>query len=424
MAGEDRKAAILRRARLAGRYRAVRRRSTSYSLDERLARRAAKSAQQLIGDTRSDVSDSASAKNAGVMAGIAGLTAVGTVAGVSTVRALRNKSYIEDAYVGEDFTLLDADRGCVVNTEDGVPLVVREVGPVTAPLTVVFAHGLCLRMGSFHFQRAALEQQWGTGVRMVFYDQRGHGQSGSAPISTYTVAQLGRDLETIVQVMVPSGPVVLVGHSMGGMTVLAHAHHFPQRYGDRIVGAVLISSAVKGLPRSPLGEILQNPALEALRFTARYFPQLAHRTRGAVRSALRPILRTISFGTDEVSPSLAQFSETMIHDTEIATLVEFLHALETHDESAALPTLATIPTVIACGDRDVLTPVVHSREIAAALPNSELIIVAGAGHLVQMEQPEVINEALVRLVQRVAPASMIQSPSSKTSPSSKIADCS
>ncbi|WP_099246929.1 alpha/beta fold hydrolase [Mycobacterium sp. shizuoka-1] len=338
---------------------------------------------------------------------MAGLGAVGTVAGLSAARAFAHRSYIEDAYQGEDFALLDADRGCVVTTADGIPLVVREVGPITAPLTVVFAHGFCLRMGSFHFQRAALAQRWGDQVRMVFYDQRGHGQSGPAPVDTYTVPQLGQDLETILQVMVPRGPVVLVGHSMGGMTVLSHARQFPERYGRRIVGAALISSASEGLSRSPLGEILQNPALEAVRFAARYAPKLVHRTRGAARSALRPILRAASYGDDHMSPRVVAFSEEMIHDTPIATLVEFLHALEVHDESAALPVLARIPTLIACGDHDVLTPVKHSEEMAAVLPNSELLIVGGAGHLVQLEVPDLINDALVRLVERATPSKLV-----------------
>ncbi|TGD86882.1 alpha/beta hydrolase [Mycolicibacterium sp. CH28] len=338
---------------------------------------------------------------------MAGLGAVGTVAGLSAARAFGHRSYIEDAYRGEDFALLDADRGCVVTTPDGIPLVVREVGPITAPLTVVFAHGFCLRMGSFHFQRAALADRWGDQVRMVFYDQRGHGQSGAGPVDTYTVPQLGQDLETILQVMVPRGPVVLVGHSMGGMTVLSHARQFPRQYGTRIVGAALISSAAEGLPRSPLGEILQNPALEAVRFAARYAPRMIHRTRGAARSVLRPILRTASYGNDHMSPSVVAFSEDMIHGTPIATLVEFLHALEVHDESAALPVLARIPTMIACGDHDVLTPVVHSEEMAAVLPDSELVIVPGAGHLVQLEQPEVINDALVRLVERATPSKLV-----------------
>ena len=73
---------------------------------------------------------------------------------------------------------LDGDRSYLVTTPDGVPLAVREVGPADAPLTVVFAHGFCLRMGAFHFQRMRLSEQWGPQVRMVFYDQRGHGRSG------------------------------------------------------------------------------------------------------------------------------------------------------------------------------------------------------------------------------------------------------
>ena len=86
----------------------------------------------------------------------------------------------------------------MVTTPDGVALAVREVGPEDARLTVVFAHGFCLRMGAFYFQRVRLAEQWGPQVRMVFYDQRGHGQSGEAPPETYTVTQLGQDLETVL----------------------------------------------------------------------------------------------------------------------------------------------------------------------------------------------------------------------------------
>lgn len=391
------------------RDRSAKRGRMKRNIDARMARRAARSTERLVGNPAVGSAGESAIKHAGLMAGVAGLAAVGTVASVSAARSRRYKGLIEDAYRGEDFALLDADRGCVVTTPDDVPLIVREVRPVTAPLTVVFAHGFCLRMGAFHFQRAALAQRWGDQVRMVFYDQRGHGQSGSAPVDTYTVSQLGRDLQSIVQVVVPVGPVVVVGHSMGGMTILSHARQFPQMYGrkSRIVGAALISSAAEGLPRSPLGEILQNPALEAVRFAARYAPKLVHRTRGAARSALRPILKTTSYGDDHVSPSVVAFSEAMIHDTPVATLVEFLHALEVHDESAGLTALSEIPTMVACGDSDVLTPLVHSQEMAAALADCELLIVPGAGHLVELEQPDLINEALVRLVERATPSKLV-----------------
>ncbi|HEX2283890.1 MAG TPA: alpha/beta hydrolase [Mycobacterium sp.] len=345
--------------------------------------------------------------NARWLAGAAGLTAVGTAAGISVARSLRRPVTVDDPYVDEDFELLDADRGYVVTTPDGVPLAVREVGPEDARLTVVFAHGFCLRMGAFHFQRARLTEQWGNQVRMVFYDQRGHGQSGESSPDTYTVTQLGQDLETVLAVMAPRGPVVLVGHSMGGMTVLSHARQFPQRYPIRIVGAAIISSAAEGVSRSPLGEILKNPALEAARFAVRYAPKTVHRTRGAAKSVIGPVLRAASYGDEKISPSVVAFSEKMMHDTPIATLVEFLHALEVHDETAALPTLAKVPTLIACGDRDLLTPMEYSEHMAAELPKSELVIVGGAGHLVQLEQPEAIDDALVRLVERATPSKLV-----------------
>ena len=145
--------------------------------------------------------------NAPWLAGAAGLTAVGTVAGrVRRAVADAGASATDDPYEDEDFELLDADRSSVVTTPDGVDLAVREVGPEDAPLTVVFAHGFCLRMGAFYFQRARLAEQWGPQVRMVFYDQRGHGQSAEASPDTYTVEQLGKDLETVLAVMAPRGP--------------------------------------------------------------------------------------------------------------------------------------------------------------------------------------------------------------------------
>lgn len=341
------------------------------------------------------------------LAGAAGVTAVGTAAGASVARSLRRRVSADDPYEDEDFELLSADRSVVVTTPDGVPLAVREVGPKDAPLTVVFAHGFCLRMGAFHFQRARLTEQWGTQVRMVFYDQRGHGQSGTAPPDSYTVAQLGKDLESVLAVMAPRGPVVLVGHSMGGMTVLSHARQFPRRYPTRVVGAALIASAAEGVSRSPLGEILKNPALEAVRFAVRHAPKTVHRTRGAAKAVIAPILRAASFGDEEISPSVVAFSEQMMHDTPIETLVEFLHALEVHDESDGLAALAKVPTLVACGDDDMLTPMEYSQDMADALPKCELVIVDGAGHLVQLEEPEVIDDALVRLVERATPSKLV-----------------
>jgi pimeloyl-ACP methyl ester carboxylesterase len=238
---------------------------------------------------------------------------------------------------------------------------------------------------------------------MIFYDQRGHGRSAEAPPETYTITQLGKDLETVLRVVAPCGPIVLVGHSMGGMTVLSHARQFPEHYGGRITGAALISSAAEGVAKSPLGEVLNNPALEAVRRAARTAPKLVDRGRAAARSLIGPVLRAASYTDKRVSPSIVAFSKKMMLGTPIPTMVEFLHALQAHDETAALSTLAKIPTLIVCGDRDLVTPAEYSRKMAEVLPESELVIVARAGHLVLLDKPASVNDGLVRLVKRASP---------------------
>jgi len=120
-----------------------------------------------------------------------------------------------------------------------------------------------------------------------------------------------------------------------------------------------------------------------------------------------PVLRAASYGDEKISPSVVAFSEKMMHDTPIPTLVEFLHALEVHDETEGLKALAKVPTLIVCGDRDLLTPKDCSESMAAALPKAELVIVSGAGHLVQLEQPEIVDDALVRLVERATPSKLV-----------------
>jgi pimeloyl-ACP methyl ester carboxylesterase len=194
---------------------------------------------------------------------------------------------------------------------------------------------------------------------------------------------------------------------MGGMTVLSHARQFPQRYPSRVCGVAIIASAAQGVSRSPLGEVLQNPALEAAKAAVRFAPGAVTRGRGAARAVISPVLKAASFGDTLVSPAVVAYAEKMMHDTPVRTMVEFLHALEVHDEAAALPVLAKVPALIACGDQDLLTPLAKSKAMARQLPKSELVIAEGAGHMVHMEQPELINDALVRFVERATPSRLV-----------------
>ena len=118
----------------------------------------------------------------------------------------------------------------------GIETFYLEAGPVDAP-TVVLVHGFSLSMQSWVLQRRALIH---SGFRVVSYDQRGHGRSGQPALENCTVAQLGRDLAAVMDATCTSGPVVLVGHSMGGMTVMSYIGQHPDVIRERVLAVALM----------------------------------------------------------------------------------------------------------------------------------------------------------------------------------------
>ncbi|WP_422395798.1 alpha/beta fold hydrolase [Rhodococcus sovatensis] len=302
----------------------------------------------------------------------------------------------KDPMATENLELMDADRGSIVVADDGVPLAVREVGPSDAPVTAIFVHGYCLRMSSWHFQRQALEQEWGSKVRMVFYDQRGHGRSGTPSPESCTIEQLGLDLDAVIRSVTPRGHLILIGHSMGGMTILSMTRQKPDVVRERVIGVALISTTAAGLAETGLGRSLDNPVVDAFRLAVRTSPGVVQFGRGAAKKLIAPVLRAASYGT-RVSPRLVDFSQQMIDDTSVITIVNFLKTLELHDESDALVELARIPATVVCGDDDWIIPFDSSVALADALPAAEMVRIRQAGHLVQLEFPDKVNAALTRL---------------------------
>ncbi|MGV9710572.1 alpha/beta fold hydrolase [Gordonia sp. NPDC003424] len=358
-----------------------------------------------------------SSERVGWLAGVTGVAALGAVAagGVARNMTRRRMDGHIDPFAGEDFTTIYDDDATTVTTDDGLSLAVRTV--VTGPdggdhshpeLTVVFIHGFSLRMAAWHFQRFGLARHWADRtIRMVFFDHRGHGRSDDAPTDTCTIAQLADDVAAVIRAVVPTGPLVLVGHSMGGMALMGLARRHPALFGPdgQVTGVALVATASRGLTEAGLGEGLTNPVLDAFRLSVRHAPTLVQAGRGITRQVLEPVLVAASFGPDFHSPSAGRAVEKMIQNTPIQTIVNFLHALEDHDESTALPVLAQVPSVVVCGNRDRLTPLPKSVRMYGELgEDSRLVVVEGAGHMVQMEQPDTVTDAIADLVDRARAA--------------------
>ncbi|GAA4348372.1 alpha/beta fold hydrolase [Angustibacter luteus] len=267
-------------------------------------------------------------------------------------------------------------------------------------VTVVFSHGFCLNQDIWHFQR-----QWLRGrYRMVFWDQRGHGRSGTGPSGHYTVDQCGADLRAVIDAVAPTGPLVLVGHSMGGMTVMALAGEQPDLIRERIVGVALVATSSGGLADVSWGltgsvsKVAHKVAPVALVGLTRT-PRLVDRTRRIGSDLEQFVVKRYSYASP-VPPELVRFTAAMIAATPIDVVSGFLPGFDLHDKAEALAALDGIEALVLSGEEDLLTPVEHSDAIVRRLPGAEHVLVPDAGHMVMLEHPDVVNLHLGDLLER------------------------
>ncbi|MFD0785276.1 alpha/beta fold hydrolase, partial [Micromonospora azadirachtae] len=140
-----------------------------------------------------------------------------------------------------------------VRLADGVRLHVETSGPADAEVTMILLHGWTLDARSWHRQLTALSETVGTAVRLVAYDARGHGRSSCMPLRTATLAQLGDDLAAVIDALAPTGRIVLVGHSLGGMTIMEYAHRHPEHFAARTAGLAFVSTTAEGHTHTAYG---------------------------------------------------------------------------------------------------------------------------------------------------------------------------
>jgi len=291
----------------------------------------------------------------------------------------------------------------VVTTDDGVPLHVEVDGDEDAPLTVVLSHGFTARLVEWDLQRAALRDR----ARLVLWDQRGHGRSGWTKLTKATIDRTGRDLGQVLDATTPTGPVVLAGHSMGGMSVLALARQRPELFGDRVVGVFLLATSAGGLVETgPLGlfiKLVRKLRLLSLylRFLQLLAPLLERVRRRGTRLGRR-VTRRLLFGADDADLANVRLVQELLEETPYPVAMAFYATFLDHDETASLEMLRGVPVTVIAATHDRLTPATHGRDIASRIgENAELVVVPGAGHSVNLTRTDVVDEAFLRLLDRV-----------------------
>ncbi|MFI7280280.1 alpha/beta fold hydrolase [Micromonospora chersina] len=349
----------------------------------------------------------AAGRVAGVVGAAVGVAAAGLAAGVVSERVLvrRLKSDPTDPHAGEVFGEQRYDEAYLLEMPGGTDIhveVVEPTRPVAGHPTVVLVHGFCLDMGTFHFQRKMLAARGD--YRIVAYDQPGHGRSGKLEGGDYDLAALGHTLRRVIDEVAPEGPLVLVGHSMGGMTIMALAELYPELFGDRVVGTVLMATSggllaeTKLVAPALLGRV-GAPVIYMMSNATRYGGTVIDKARKSTSNVAWLLTRKYGFGTPKPSPALVSYVETMNSRTSADTVTRYLRTLATHSRFPALAALAGTPVLVIVGDKDMITPVTHSEEIVRRLPHAEFVKIHDSGHVVMLEHADEVNVALERFLE-------------------------
>ncbi|MEU3458625.1 alpha/beta hydrolase [Streptomyces sp. NPDC006733] len=288
------------------------------------------------------------------------------------------------------FTLPAPRRELVVHSADGTRIHVEEHGPADRP-TVVLIHGWTCSTLFW----APLIRNLSADFQVVAYDQRGHGRSGVPDRTGYSTRALADDLTAVLEAVVPEGRrAVLVGHSMGGMTLMAASGR----------AAVKSRTAATLLASTGSGRLLAETQVLPPRFRSKKVRDGFHRLLLGSRAPLGPV--------SAVSRAALKYGVMAAGSTpeQVAATARVVHACRTRPRSAWGRVLAgldldaalgglTAPTAVLVGSADKLTPPVHARGMAAALPHCVgLTELDGLGHMTPIEGTDAVADVVRGLV--------------------------
>jgi pimeloyl-ACP methyl ester carboxylesterase len=314
----------------------------------------------------------------------AGAVATGIVGRTILVRRRRS-----DPEAGEALATLPPEDLGPVASFDGTQLAVRASGDPTRP-ALVFVHGFSLDMTTWHYQWTALSERF----RCVLFDLRAHGRSEKAATGDLSLQAMAHDLAAVIRSATPDGPVVLVGHSMGGMTILALAESRPELFGKEVAGVAFVGTASSDLFRGAMGSMteLLRPRLGSL-------TQAVHRVNRLRKAVLASpadvggvIARVTQFGP-EASPHLVDYVVGLAARAPSEVWTDGLAGLMDMDLRHAVQHVRA-PALVVVGDRDRVTPPAAAMALAGELPNARLEVISGAGHMAMLEAHEAFNDLL------------------------------
>jgi pimeloyl-ACP methyl ester carboxylesterase len=315
-------------------------------------------------------------------------------AGLAAERAFVKRRRRDDPEAAQSFGMRRGIRPHYVERPDGARLFVEEMGPKRRR-GAIFIHGSALRTDVWHYQMAGLGDH-----RLVFYDLRGHGRSRPKGDGDFTLNTLGDDLLAVIQ---DAGleEVVLVGHSVGGMTALQLCAEHPELLGSPVKGLVLLNSTYGPGAETVIGGAavarIERIARRPLDFLGSKHEYL-HRLRTLVKPS-DTLFMAVALAAFGPSPSARQvdFTYDMTADTNTDVIFDLIKSYRDLDVGDKLGDI-TVPALVIGGTHDRLTVSNASEYMAARLPKAELKLFDRCGHMSMLERHRELNALITRFL--------------------------
>jgi pimeloyl-ACP methyl ester carboxylesterase len=327
-----------------------------------------------------------------VSAGIAAAVVTGGVVGNLLQRRRRERPSVA---LGLD-DLPPDDLG-PVRSFDGTEIAVRAAGDPSMP-TLLFVHGFSLDMTTWHEQWTDLAADF----RCVLMDLRSHGGSALGSSGDVSLQAMARDVAAVMDATSPDGPVILIGHSMGAMAILALAEARADLFESRVAGVVLIGAASADLFRGAMGSVteLLRPRLGTFRVAAERVDRLRKAVLASPADLSGAIARMTQFGPD-ASPEVVAHVVALAGRARSQVWTDGLAVLMEMDLRDAVRHVS-VPALVVVGEHDRVTPPAAAVVLAGELPLGSLAVMEGAGHMPMLECPRELNERLRAFARQVA----------------------
>jgi len=295
--------------------------------------------------------------------------------------------------------------GTQIEGMDGASLYVETIGPKDAAATVILTHGWGLDSTIWSYARAELGQRF----RVMTWDLPGLGRSTPGQTGGISLNAFAANLAALIRTV--DGPVILVGHSIGGMTIQTLARNYPEMVADRVAGLVLLNTThvnpLRTIVFSPLFQLLRLPVLiPVMQLTILLQPLAWLMAWQSYLSGMAHIANRLGFGRF-VTRSQLEHTTLLATRNPPGVLARGNLEMFEWDATATLPTI-TVPVLVIGGDLDIVTKLEASRTLAGAIPQARLEVIDGVNHMGFLERPSLYNAAIAAFVDQVTVAEPVQ----------------